>query len=101
MLSEINKIQEIVGTLSFSEIEKMDEKQRALGMTFINVGELARHLSSEFKKENKEIPVRDIVDFRNVIAHGYFSLNFLYVWDMIHTDLLDLKTAIVKLLKNS
>ncbi len=30
---------------------------------------------------------RQIVDFRNIVAHGYFGINEDEVWDVIHTKL--------------
>jgi len=46
------------------------------------IGEAARHLSDDFKSQHPDIPWRDIVQQRNVIAHGYFFLEHERLWDV-------------------
>lgn len=46
------------------------------------IGEAARHLSETFKQDHPDIPWRDIVQQRNVIAHGYFFLEHDRLWDV-------------------
>lgn len=63
-------------------------------MTLINIGELARLLSDKLKNSEKDIPFNEIIATRNIAAHGYFALNFEYVWDTIKVDIPDLKTKL-------
>lgn len=44
------------------------------------IGEAAARISDELKAGNPDIPWREIVGFRNVIAHAYFSLNLKRAW---------------------
>jgi len=47
------------------------------------VGEAARHLSPEFKAAHPEIPWRDRIGQRNVLAHDYGEINTRRIWDVV------------------
>jgi len=51
------------------------------------VGEAARRLSAEFVATTPHIPWRDIAGMRNRLAHGYFAINLLTVWNVTQKDL--------------
>ena len=57
-----------------------DEKMRATCMTLINIGELIKNLSSDFRESNKHIPWKDMAGLRDVAAHGYFTLRMPDIW---------------------
>jgi len=44
------------------------------------LGEAARHLSAEFKKDHPEIPWIGIVAQRHVLAHEYGSIDHHRIW---------------------
>ena len=60
-------------------------------MDILQIGELSVSLTPKFKEETKEIPWRDIKDMRNVVAHGYGSLDADTTWRTIKEDILELK----------
>ena len=44
-------------------------------LCLLQIGELANHLSENFKKVNKTIPWGGIIGMRNIVAHGYGEIN--------------------------
>lgn len=56
------------------------EKQVAVERCIEVIGEAARHISEDFKSQHSDIPWREIVQQRNVIAHGYFFLEHQRLW---------------------
>ena len=44
------------------------------------IGEAARRVSAEFRAQNTEIPWRDIIGQRNVIAHEYGEVDPRRLW---------------------
>lgn len=44
-----------------------------------------------------EIPWRFIVDMRNLLAHGYFSVSLRIVWDTATTQIVPLEDAVRRL----
>ena len=57
-----------------------DEKMRSVCMTLINIGELVKNLSDNLRLKYQNVPWKDIAGFRDVTAHGYFTLRMQDVW---------------------
>ena len=64
-----------------------DEKQRAVCMTLINIGEAVKQLSAQVKLKYKYADWKGASSFRDVAAHKYGSLRMDDVWDVIENDL--------------
>ena len=54
--------------------------QNAVSMCILQIGELAGHLSDQFKADNAQIPWRRIRGMRNYVAHDYGSIDLQTVW---------------------
>lgn len=63
------------------------------------IGEASSQLDQEYKEKNSNIKWRDIKDFRNIVAHQYFKLDKNLIWNVIKSNIPDLKKEIEKLLK--
>jgi uncharacterized protein with HEPN domain len=64
------------------------------------IGEAAKAISEELKKEYPEIPWLLWADFRNVLIHQYFGVDYAEVYQTIQNDLPDLKSQIEVILGN-
>lgn len=51
------------------------------------IGEAARQMPKSFREKHPEIPWREIIGLRNVIAHEYFGLDNEIIWDVIQTQI--------------
>lgn len=47
------------------------------------IGEAVSKLPESFKNKYPSIPWRDIKDFRNILAHNYWSIDLETVWNII------------------
>jgi uncharacterized protein with HEPN domain len=47
------------------------------------IGEAARQTPKAYREKHASILWREITNFRNVIAHEYFGLDFDIIWDVI------------------
>ena len=56
---------------------------KAVVMSILNIGELAKHLPLEYKMKNSEIPWKSISGMRDVAAHGYHIMNHKIIWDVV------------------
>ncbi|MCE2398445.1 MAG: DUF86 domain-containing protein [Gemmatimonadetes bacterium] len=54
------------------------------------VGEAAAQVSEDARRENPDIPWRDIIAMRNRLVHAYFEINLELVWQTVRHDLPDL-----------
>jgi uncharacterized protein with HEPN domain len=58
------------------------------------LADAAGHLSDALKARHPHVPWRQIVAFRNVLAHAYTTIRLDRVWEAITADLQALKTAV-------
>lgn len=61
----------------------------AVTMSLLQIGELAKHFSDKFIEDTKQIiPWNKIRGLRNIVAHGYDSLDKEIVWN-VSNDYID------------
>jgi uncharacterized protein with HEPN domain len=65
----------------------------ALHHLFI-IGEASARVSEELRAKYPDVPWRQIVGMRNVIAHGYFDVDWDEVWEVVARDAASLRRAI-------
>jgi uncharacterized protein with HEPN domain len=63
------------------------------------IGEAARHVPDEVRGMAPDIPWNKIIGMRNILVHGYFTIDLDIVWDAVQQDAPLLKPAVVALLK--
>ena len=56
-------------------------------MSLLQIGELANHLTTEFKSAHTGIPWKNIIGLRNVVVHGYGQLDVETVWTTVIEDI--------------
>lgn len=59
------------------------------------IGEAASRLPKSFKEKHKNIEWADIVAFRNLAVHAYFSIDWSIVWTAATKDVPELKQKIL------
>lgn len=50
------------------------------------VGEATSRVSKEFREHHRRIPWQDIIALRNRLIHGYDSVDFNILWDIVQHD---------------
>ena len=55
--------------------------RNAVALCLMQIGELTKKLSQEFKDNHSEIPWRAIRGMRNVVAHEYGTIDVETVWE--------------------
>ena len=58
------------------------------------ISEAVRHVPDEWKARHARIPWRRIADIGNRIRHAYHAIDGQIVWEIIKSELLDLKQAV-------
>jgi len=69
--------------------------RKAVVMSILNIGELTKHLSDEFKAENSEIPWKQITGMRDIAAHGYSEMDDDIIWDVVTHSIPELQAFVV------
>jgi uncharacterized protein with HEPN domain len=101
ILEAITKIFEYIGKIGFEEFEQNTEKQDAIIRRFEIIGEASRRLEDDFRETYDQISWAQMVDFRNVLIHGYDTIELGILWKVIHDgDLQKAQNQIEDLLKS-
>ena len=65
--------------------------RNASALCILQIGELVGKLSDEFRAAHSEIPWRQIKAMRNIVAHSYGTVDAETTWEVITSDIPDLK----------
>ena len=69
-------------------------------MTLINIGELVKNLTDDFKLNFNNIPWRGIAGMRDITAHKYQTLKMGDVWVTLEKEIPFLKSELIKIIAN-
>ena len=75
--------------------------QESVLFNLIQIGENVNHLSEEFKEKQSQIPWYQIVGMRNIITHGYGSIDILSVAETVKEDIPVLRAQCEFFLENN
>ncbi|MGC8857459.1 MAG: DUF86 domain-containing protein [Anaerolineae bacterium] len=73
--------------LTWDEFQRSSLHQYAIAKALENIGEAARKVSDETKGAHPEIPWQQVIALRHRIAHDYFHLDLIRVWEIVQQDL--------------
>ncbi len=94
ILREIADIESFAKDMSLDSFGADGKTQKAVAMTFINIGEMAGAFSDEFMSANRQLPLKEIRGFRNIAAHRYEMIHMETLWDTVQNSLPALKNDI-------
>ena len=100
ILNAIDVAEKILGDISQENFLKDEHMKLSMAMSVIRVGELVKNLNFEVRKENPQIPWRDIAGFRDVAAHKYDIIDMTELYDTAKNEFRELKTQIEKILED-
>jgi uncharacterized protein with HEPN domain len=63
------------------------------------IGEAARTLSPEFRTQHPEIQWSQMIGTRHILVHRYFGIDEDLVWEIVETNLPELKRAVTNIVQ--
>jgi uncharacterized protein with HEPN domain len=87
MISEIHMANSMLAGFSKDDFLRDEKTQRAICMTLINLGELAKALSTEFRKQHADLPWRAVTGLRDIVAHKYQTIRMDDIWVTCQADI--------------
>ena len=91
ILTSANKIQKYVGKSSYEVLINDEMRVDAIIRNFEIIGEASSNIPHEVRDKYPFVEWRKISDFRNVLAHGYFGIDYEIMWEIIKNKLPDLQ----------
>lgn len=74
--------------------------KRALGMTCINVGELAKVITDDMRTKYRDFPWKELSGMRDITAHRYQTLKMEDVYITVHNEYPDLSVRLKEILES-
>jgi uncharacterized protein with HEPN domain len=95
----ITNIEKYVVNENINSFCENDILHDAVMLQFIIIGEAINNVEND-KLEKYNYPWYKVRSFRNMIAHEYFNIKLAAVWQILESDLPELKKVIQEILKN-
>ena len=101
ILEAIERLEKYAGFLSREELEIDVLRYYGIVKNIDIIGEAARMLSSAFTSSHPEVNWRSIAGMRNFLVHEYFQVDSDTVWTVIHSDIVELKSQVLRYLSDT
>lgn len=96
-VEQINVIDKYVGSKKYDEFISDDQLVDAVLFRLVQLVENVKNISPEFKDKNPQIPWGMIMGFRNGIVHEYGKTDYTIVYEVVTTNLTQLKETLQRI----
>jgi uncharacterized protein with HEPN domain len=73
--------------------------KRAFVRSIEIIGKASRQLSTEIRDRNPQIEWRAVSGMRDRLIHGYFSIDYEIVWDVVDNKIPDLRQEMERMIE--
>ena len=98
-LFSIQKIKNYIDDKSYIEFIQDSLCVDACITQLIQLGEMERRMTKEYKESHPEVPWKEINGLRNVVVHNYDGIDYLSVWETLEEDIPSLEKIYINLLQ--
>jgi len=99
ILENIYDIEDFIGEYNFNEFKNDKKTVKAVTNCFTIIGEAVSNIPDKIKLKYKHIPWKDIKNFRNLVVHQYWKVDYEAEWSIIKTKLDILKKQIKEIIE--
>lgn len=71
----------------YETFNKISAYKNSVSMCVMQIGELAGHLTSDFKERYNGMPWKQIKGMRNIVAHEYGNIDLVELWYTAQEDI--------------
>jgi len=100
IISAMDKSIDFVKNISYEEFTRDDKTVFAVVRALEIIGEAAKKIPDDIRKNYPEIPWKDITGMRDKVIHEYFGVKLSIVWRTIKEEIPPLKPIFEKILRD-
>ncbi len=94
------KVLRFTTDLTLSELIQDEKTYDAVVRNLEIIGEAAKHISQDIRKQLQSIEWRKIAGMRDMLAHAYFGIDNDVLWDVVQNKVPDLAESVNTFLKS-
>ncbi|WP_111646655.1 HepT-like ribonuclease domain-containing protein [Paranoxybacillus vitaminiphilus] len=95
------KIEKYTKGLSYDDFLDNDLVSDAVIKNILVIGEATKNIPNEIRQAHPHIEWRKMAGMRDMMIHGYFSINYRIVWDVVQNKIPKLKQHVEQLLNEN
>lgn len=99
ILEAARNIEEDTFGLSYAEFIADRRRRDAVVRNFEIIGEATKKLPTDLKARYPTVAWKQVAGLRDVIAHGYFHIDYEILWGIVTNTLPKFKTEVIKIRK--
>ncbi|HUC90398.1 MAG TPA: DUF86 domain-containing protein [Paenibacillus sp.] len=96
ILEAINKIERYTEGVDYDSFSSNEMLLDAVIRNLEVIGEAAKGVEEHIKEHFSEIPWRKMIALRNILIHQYFGIDKSIVWEVIRTNLAEVKPELLR-----
>lgn len=101
IIKHCERVEEKIKDIPFDTFYNNDDIKEIVCFNILQIGELAKGLSTEFLTKYNEMPWKDIKGMRDWVAHGYGTIDLDRVWKTAVEDIKPLRDYCEMILKEN
>jgi uncharacterized protein with HEPN domain len=94
IIHEIDYIRKKCENKTIDDLYSDEDLQHIVSRALEIISEASKNISPEMKSAHAQIPWKEMSGIRDKIIHGYFSINWIIVWDVINHEIGNLKSQL-------
>jgi uncharacterized protein with HEPN domain len=99
ILNCIADLEHILNNVDEDSFYRNNEKKYAVERLLEIIGEAVNRISADtLTKSNIAIPWQDVVDFRNIVSHEYFRIDYTIVYKIATEEIPKVKEAVLQIM---
>jgi uncharacterized protein with HEPN domain/predicted nucleotidyltransferase len=99
MVTAMDQTQRIIANVTFDELALDETRVLALAKAVENIGEAAKHIPADVRSRYPNINWKDMAGMRDHLAHGYFQIKIVTLWETVTQKIPDVKPLVAAALE--
>ena len=101
IIKHCKRVESKMSNLSRNDFDNNEDTREIICFNIFQIGELAKNFESNFIKEYNGVPWKNIKGMRDVIGHGYGTINLDDVWNTALHDVTPLREYCEEIVSNN
>ena len=101
ILDSIEKAGQFIEGMDFERFSSDYKTRFAVIRALEVIGEASKKIPATVKRQNPDLPWREMAGIRDKLIHEYFGMNILVIWKTVNEDLPKLKPLLSSMLKKA